>query len=73
MNISPVNFQSSYGNKEISIKNLPTASLYNNPVKDMEFDMIADKIKAENIKNQMNVNISHVKRNLNNFINKNKA
>lgn len=73
MNVSPVNFQSSYGNKQISTAKSATSPLFNNSIQDMEFDMVADKIKSENIKNQMNVNISHLKRNLSNFINKNNA
>lgn len=48
---------------------VPTWTRYNN-LHDIEFDIIADKIRAENLKNQMNLKLAQIKKSINNFINK---
>lgn len=70
MRISPINFQLNYNDNQGSAKDfIPTLRRYNT-LQDLEFDIIADKIRSENLKNQMNVKLSQLKRNISNFINR---
>lgn len=68
MNFPSINIQHT-SNKQICTNKSPVSAVSCTPLKDMEFDMIADKIRSENIKNQMNIKLPYLKRNLNSFIN----
>lgn len=67
MKINPVSFGSSNfntPNSNDSSDNLkPT--LRKNSLADMEFNIISDAIRCQNLKNQMNIRIMNLKRNLN--------
>ena len=39
-----------------------------NALQDIEFDIISDKIKCQNLKNQMDVRLSQLKKTLNNSL-----
>lgn len=68
MKFSPINFQSSYGNPQVSAyKSAETPQLPHNSLRDMEFDIVADKIRS---KCQMNMSMPQLKSRLNNFIKK---
>lgn len=72
MKISPVKFQINYTDNQNSPKDfMPNAVRYNS-LHDLEFDIIADKIRSENLKNQMNKKLSQLKRNISGFINRDK-
>ncbi len=69
MRINPVSFNSinmehlSSGVNEFT----PVTRRYN-AVQDIEFDIISDKIKCQNLKNQMDVRLSQLKKTLNNSL-----
>lgn len=67
MKISPISF----GLKQIE-KSIPASSeavvqttSRHNALTDMEFNIIADTIRCQNLKNQMNIRLMNLKRNLN--------
>lgn len=69
MRINPVSFNSiniepmSSGVREFT----PVTRRYN-ALQDIEFDIISDKIKCQNLKNQMDVRLSQLKKTLNNSL-----
>ena len=67
MRISPINFGISHTERN-SVSNtadfVPTTVRYNS-LADMEFNIIADTIRCQNLKNQMNVRLMNLRRNLN--------
>lgn len=82
MKISPINFGTNSANigfsanisedmeKNHIISNeefVPSTVRYN-PLSDMEFSIIADTIRSQNLRNQMNVRLMHLRRNLNRFM-----
>ena len=70
MRISTNQYSINYRNKNTLKDQNPTLIRTNKLHEDLEFDIIADKIKSENLKNQMNLKLSKLKRNINDFINK---
>lgn len=67
MKINPVSFGNNtfnISNSNDSIDNIKTTSRKNS-LADMEFSIISDAIRCQNLKNQMNVRIMNLKRNLN--------
>lgn len=73
MRISPINFQINYNDNQSSAKDFTPSPVRYNTLHDIEFDIIADKIRSENLKNQMNLKLSQLKRNINSFINRDNA
>lgn len=71
MRISPIRFNINRCDTSASAKDFTPVSTRYNALHDMEFDIIADKIRSENLKNQMNLQLARLKRNINNFINGN--
>ena len=69
MRITPRNYQVNFGNNHNSIKDFTPSPVRYNRLRDIEFDIIADKIRSENLKNQMNLKLSQLKKNINSFIN----
>lgn len=68
MNFPSVNLQNAL-NRQVYTNKPATSAMSCTPLRDLEFDMVADKIRSENIKNQMNIKIPYLKRNLSSFIN----
>lgn len=67
MKISPISFGINSVEKGItseSANQVPTTTRHN-ALADMEFNIIADTIRCQNLKNQMNVRLMNLKRNLN--------
>ncbi len=67
MKISPISFGLNYQEKNISANDsdfVPT-TVRHNSLSDMEFNIIADTIRCQNLKNQMNVRLMNLRRNLN--------
>ncbi len=69
MRISPVSFGAKPAEKIIaatteSVNNIPT-TVRNNSLSDMEFSIVADKIRSQNLKNQMDVRLMNLRRSLN--------
>ena len=69
MRINPVNFNPiamepmSTGVREFT----PVTQRYN-ALQDIEFDIISDKIRCQNLKNQMEVRLTQLKKTLNNSL-----
>ena len=68
MRISPINFRTSVSSayhfaadKHDDIH----TTVRKNALSDMEFNIIADAIRSQNLKNQMDVRLRHLKQNLN--------
>ncbi len=72
MRISPISFGTSLTER---IQRSEASDLVNtvrhNSLSDMEFNIIADTIRCQNLRNQMNVRLSNLRRNLNSYIAKN--
>ena len=64
MKISPISF--GLGNSQTS--HIVPATVRHNSLADMEFNIVADAIRCQNLKNQMNVRLSNLRRNLNSCI-----
>lgn len=67
MNISPINLNISGADKAISTdaKNYIPTTVRTNSLADMEFSIIADTIRCQNLKNQMNVRLINLRKSLN--------
>lgn len=67
MRISPISFGINHVEKsQISdTTNLVPTTVRHNSLADMEFNIIADTIRCQNLKNQMNVRLMNLRRNLN--------
>lgn len=72
MRISPIRFQISCTDNQTSARDFMPTAVRNNSLHDIEFDIIADKIRSENLKNQMNKKLSQLKRNISGFVNRDK-
>jgi len=66
MKISPINFGITKTDKSLSLdsKNYVPTTFRHNSLSDMEFNIIADTIRSQNLRNQMNVRLMHLKKNL---------
>ncbi len=70
MKISPISFRLNYTEKSSSSNNsnyVPT-TVRHNSLSDMEFNIVADKIRSQNLKNQMNIRLMNLRNNLNSFM-----
>lgn len=67
MKISPVRFGINNVEKGITpdCENQVQTTTRHNALADMEFNIIADTIRCQNLKNQMNVRLMNLRRNLN--------
>lgn len=64
MKISPIG-QSSPKYEKASSSDLIHTTVRHNSLSDMDFNIIADAIRCQNLKNQMNVRLMNLRRNLN--------
>lgn len=67
MRISPISFGINHVEKSpiADTTNLVPTTVRHNSLADMEFNIIADTIRCQNLKNQMNVRLMNLRRNLN--------
>ena len=73
MKISPISFGLNNNLVDVTERNTTVANsdivpttVRHNSLSDMEFNIIADTIRCQNLKNQMNVRLMNLRRNLNN-------
>ena len=65
MRISPISFGINQIEKPVETTTFVPTTVRHNSLADMEFNIIADKIRCQNLQNQMNVRLMNLKRNLN--------
>lgn len=67
MRISPINFGINPSDRSYQAEstNFVPTTIRHNSLSDMEFNIIADTIRCQNLKNQMNVRLMNLRRNLN--------
>lgn len=66
MRISPISFGLNYQEKISSgASDFVPTTVRHNSLSDMEFNIIADTIRCQNLKNQMNVRLMNLRRSLN--------
>ncbi len=65
MRISPISFGINQIEKHSETVAFVPTTVRHNSLADMEFNIIADKIRCQNLQNQMNVRLMNLKRNLN--------
>jgi len=68
MKISPISFGLKQIEKNTTAavsENMVQTTSRHNALTDMEFNIIADTIRCQNLKNQMNIRLMNLKRNLN--------
>jgi riboflavin synthase alpha subunit len=65
MKISPINFGLRQVEKNSISKDYVPTTVRHNALSDMDFNIIADTIRCQNLKNQMNVRLMNLRRNLN--------
>ncbi len=67
MRISPINvgFNSLEKSCIAETSTFVPTTIRHNSLADMEFNIVADKIRCQNLQNQMNVRLMNLKRNLN--------
>ena len=68
MKISPINYGINHIEKATNVEEQSTfvpTTVRRNSLADMEFNIIADTIRSQNLKNQMNVRLMNLKRSLN--------
>ena len=73
MKISPISFGMGQSERKLTAEynsEVPATARHNS-LSDMEFNIISDAIRSQNLKNQMNVRLSNLKRNLNNCMARN--
>ena len=71
MKISPISFGlNSTTRNTISgeISDFVPTTVRRNSLSDMEFNIIADTIRCQNLKNQMNVRLMNLRKSLNNYM-----
>lgn len=68
MRISPVSFGLNRTEKSNSANNYVPVTIRHNSLSDMDFNIIADTIRCQNLKNQMDVRLMNLKRSLNHTI-----
>lgn len=69
MRISPISFGISVSperNTTVANTDFVPTTIRHNSLADMEFNIITDTIRCQNLKNQMNVRLMNLRRNLNN-------
>ncbi len=65
MRIAPINLWMNNFEKASSANGYVPATSRHNSLSDMDFNIIADTIRCQNLKNQMNVRLMSLKRSLN--------
>ncbi len=65
MRISPISFGINQIEKTTESPTFVPTTVRHNSLADMEFNIVADKIRCQNLQNQMNVRLMNLKRNLN--------
>ncbi|MCD7879412.1 MAG: hypothetical protein LUG16_05720 [Candidatus Gastranaerophilales bacterium] len=68
MKVSPISFGANTANlakQSANSEYIPT-TVRHNALSDMEFNIIADTIRCQNLKNQMSIRLHNLKRSLNN-------
>ncbi len=65
MRISPINFSLYQSEKTNNVNDFIHTTVRHNSLSDMDFNIIADTIRCQNLKNQMNVRLMNLRRNLN--------
>ena len=65
MRISPINFGLHSAEKANSTNGYVPATTRHNSLSDMDFNIIADTIRCQNLKNQMNIRLMNLRRSLN--------
>ena len=67
MRIQPVSFGINHTDRTASqdMRSYVPTTVRHNSLADMEFNIIADTIRSQNLRNQMNVRLMNLKRNLN--------
>ncbi len=65
MRIAPINVGLNQLEKVTMANDFVPTTVRHNSLSDMDFNIIADTIRCQNLKNQMNVRLMHLKRNLN--------
>ncbi len=68
MRISPINFSTGQVSKSCVARDYVPTTVRHNSLSDMDFNIIADTIRCQNLKNQMNVRLMNLKRTLNNCV-----
>ena len=68
MRISPINFSTGQVGKSCVARDYVPTTVRHNSLSDMDFNIIADTIRCQNLKNQMNVRLMNLKRTLNNCV-----
>ncbi|MDD3236915.1 MAG: hypothetical protein PHV37_02310 [Candidatus Gastranaerophilales bacterium] len=71
MRVSPIRFQINNLEKKGNARDFIPSTVRYNQLHDMEFDIIAERIRAENLKNQMNLKLAQLKQSISKFINGN--
>lgn len=67
MKVSPISFGVNKVERAVSsAKDFLQTTVRHNSLSDMDFNIITDTIKCQNLKNQMNVRLMNLKRNLSN-------
>ena len=65
MRISPINFGINNIEKPAASNDFVPKTVRRNSLSDMDFNIIADTIRCQNLKNQMNVRLMNLRRSLN--------
>ncbi len=65
MKISPINFSLYPTDKTNNPNEFIHTTVRHNSLSDMDFNIIADTIRCQNLKNQMNVRLMNLRRSLN--------
>ena len=68
MKILRVNYTIGHIEKANSANNYIPATTRHNSLSDVDFNLIADTIRCQNLKNQLNVRLVSLKRSLNNYM-----
>ncbi len=67
MQVSPISFGlNRIERAAVPAKDIVSTTVRHNSLSDMDFNIIADTIRCQNLKNQMNVRLMNLKRSLNN-------
>lgn len=65
MRVSPINLGINQVEKVKNTSDFVPTTVRRNSLSDMDFNIIADTIRCQNLKNQMNVRLMNLRRNLN--------
>jgi len=68
MRINPVSFNPITMEHSAGVKEFTPVTQRYNALQDIEFDIISDKIRCQNLKNQMEVRLTQLKKTLNNSL-----